>query len=316
VKRKRRTVRRRAVIPRPLRPRTPAPARWRLYLRLGRVSNLPTVWTNVLAGLLLAGAAPTPPLLLPLLAALTLFYTGGMFLNDAFDHAHDKRLRPERPIPAGHIGVAEVHGAGFAQLAIGMALLALPYALGAAPHLLAPLVGGLTLGALIVYYNARHKQDPLSPLVMALCRAAVYASAALAVTGAIPAPVRWGIAVMLGYLIGLTYVAKQENLRAVKNLWPLAFLAAPFLYGAWGVADAPGSAIVLLAFLAWVLYALSFALRRKGRDIPRTVVSLIAGISLLDALLIAQATGSAAWTLLAGAAFLLTLYFQRYIAGT
>ena len=29
--------------------------KWRTYLRLGRVSNLPTVWTNVLAGVVLIG---------------------------------------------------------------------------------------------------------------------------------------------------------------------------------------------------------------------------------------------------------------------
>ena len=37
-------------------------------LRLGRVSNLPTTWTNVLAGMILAGGTPglatTPALLL------------------------------------------------------------------------------------------------------------------------------------------------------------------------------------------------------------------------------------------------------------
>ena len=30
--------------------------RWPVALRLGRVSNLPTVWTNVLAGVVLSGA--------------------------------------------------------------------------------------------------------------------------------------------------------------------------------------------------------------------------------------------------------------------
>ena len=34
-----------------------APSRLTLHLRLGRVSNLPTVWTNVLAGAVLGGGA-------------------------------------------------------------------------------------------------------------------------------------------------------------------------------------------------------------------------------------------------------------------
>jgi hypothetical protein len=41
-----------------------------------------------------------------------------------------------------------------------------------------------------------------------------------------------GSLVLLSYLIGLTYVAKQENLREYKNVWPLAFLFAPFIYAA------------------------------------------------------------------------------------
>ena len=43
--------------------------RWTVYLRLGRVSNLPTVWTNVLAGVALAGVSVDPgPLALLALA--------------------------------------------------------------------------------------------------------------------------------------------------------------------------------------------------------------------------------------------------------
>ena len=51
-------------------------------------------------------------------------------------------------------------------------------------------------------------------------------------------------------------------------------------------------------FTAWVLVALWFLRRRRKGDIPRAVISLIAGISLLDALLIAGA-GSAALAVLA-----------------
>ena len=68
------------------------------------------------------------------------------------------------------------------------------------------------------------------------------------------------------------------------------------------------------AFAAWVIYALSFLFRRQ-RVIPRAVVSLIAGISLLDALL----AGSAGQLGLAAgcvAAFFATLALQRWIAGT
>ncbi|HEX5009879.1 MAG TPA: UbiA family prenyltransferase, partial [Planctomycetota bacterium] len=129
----------------------------RTALRLGRVSNLPTVWTNTLAGALLAGAAGFGGEIALLLAAFTLFYTGGMFLNDAFDAAIDARERPERPIPSGVVTRGEVFGWGFGQMAAGLLLLALA---GTAPAL-----AGLALAASITYYNWNHKANPLSPVV-------------------------------------------------------------------------------------------------------------------------------------------------------
>ena len=63
-----------------------------VYLRLGRVSNLPTVWTNVLAGATLAGARPAVGRFAVLCGIVSLFYVAGMFLNDAF--AYEGRLQP------------------------------------------------------------------------------------------------------------------------------------------------------------------------------------------------------------------------------
>src|SRR5262245_4430850 len=91
--------------------------RWAVYLQLGRVSNLPTVWTNVLAGTLLTGVPVDAGVLGVLLVSLSLFYVGGMYLNDAFDRHIDARERPERPIPSGRASVQEVFGIGFGMLA-------------------------------------------------------------------------------------------------------------------------------------------------------------------------------------------------------
>ncbi|MBD5656399.1 MAG: UbiA family prenyltransferase, partial [Candidatus Eremiobacteraeota bacterium] len=74
---------------------------WRVALRLGRVSNLPTVWSNVLAGVVLAGRPASGAGIVALALGCALLYVGGMLLNDAFDHPLDARERPERPIPAG-----------------------------------------------------------------------------------------------------------------------------------------------------------------------------------------------------------------------
>src|SRR5712691_5360115 len=95
----------------------------RTYLRLGRVSNLPTVWTNVLAGVVLAGSALEPTTLIALLVVFSLFYVGGMFLNDAFDRHIDARERPERPIPSGLASAREVFGIGYGMLAAALLIL-------------------------------------------------------------------------------------------------------------------------------------------------------------------------------------------------
>jgi 4-hydroxybenzoate polyprenyltransferase len=289
--------------------------RLKTALRLGRVSNLPTVWTNTLAGAVLAGATGFGAEFAVMLAAFSLFYVGGMFLNDAFDAAIDAKQRPERPIPSGEISASTVYGYGFAMLAAGVVLLAW-VGYGFAPRTGAwPAAAGVALAAAITFYDWNHKQNVFSPVVMGLCRVLIYVAAALCYTLALPDNLWIGALLMLCYLIGLTYVAKQENLAQVENLWPLLFLAAPVAYGAWLALRQPVAGILWLAFTVWALVALWFLRRRRKGDIPRAVVSLIAGISLLDALLI-SGTGAYGLTLLALAGFGVTLFFQRYISGT
>ena len=76
----------------------------RTLLVLGRVSNLPTVWTNCLAGWLLGGGGDWTRFAW-LCAGATLVYVGGMFLNDAFDAEFDAQGRlvagPAAKVSAG-----------------------------------------------------------------------------------------------------------------------------------------------------------------------------------------------------------------------
>jgi 4-hydroxybenzoate polyprenyltransferase len=289
--------------------------RLKTALRLGRVSNLPTVWTNTLAGAVLAGADSFGAGLAVMLAAFSLFYVGGMFLNDAFDAETDATERPERPIPSGEIGRGAVFGWGFAMLVAGIALLGW-VGYGFAPRTGAwPAVAGIALAAVITLYDWNHKQNVFSPVVMGLCRVMVYVAAALCYSLSLPYALHTGATLMLCYLIGLTYVAKQENLAQVRNLWPLLFLAAPVAYGGWLAVKLPVAGIFWLAFTGWGLVALWFLKRRRKGDIARAVVSLIAGISLLDAMLIAG-TGAHSLALLGLAGFGVTLFLQRYISGT
>ncbi len=286
----------------------------KVALRLGRVSNLPTVWTNVLTGAALAGA-PSFDTRLPLLVlAMSLCYVAGMFLNDAFDRAIDARERPERPIPSGQVSATTVFTGGFTLLAIALILLLwCGYGFREGTQW-RPVLSGLVLAAAIIFYDLYHKQNPLSPVVMGLCRVMVYLTAAYAMTTTPPTAVFLAALMLLSYLIGLTYVAKQENLNQIQHLWPLGFLALPVLYGLWAVVQGNGSMITYGLFVAWLLYALSLLGRRRPGDVPRAVVSLIAGIALLDALLISTTSTGLSWLAVTG--FALTLLLQRYVPGT
>ena len=282
-------------------------------LSLGRVSNLPTVWTNMLTGVVLAGGTLDDARAWLLLTSLTLYYVAGMYLNDAFDAGIDAVERPERPIPAGRVSRRTVFAAGYTMLAAAIALIAAAGAIGdTGPW---ATLAGLALAAVIVFYDWHHKKNPLSPLVMGASRMLVYICAGLIFVAPLPRLLTVAAVVLLCYLIGLTYIAKQENLGSIRNLWPLAFLAVPGFYGLTLTVNAPWTSIFWIAFCGWVLFALFFLKRRNPGDIPRAVVSLIAGISLLDAVLIAGA-GATGYAALAVVGFLLTLTLQRFIAGT
>jgi len=279
----------------------------RTVLVLGRVSNLPTVWTNAGAGLALAGGELAPAPFLVLLAALSLFYTGGMYLNDAFDAAIDRRERAERPIPRGEVGEATVWAAGWAQLAAGAGLV---FLLDARAGLAA-----LALAAAIVAYDAWHKRTRLSPLLMGLARLLVYVTAAAVAGAVMGAPLVGGAVGLFAYVVGLTYAAKQEALNRIGALWPLAVLAVPVVVAAVRVPAAPTAGLFLAALVLWMAWALRLLVRRGPGDVPRGVVALIAGIALYDATLIAT-TGATLAALAAVGGFALTLALQRVAPGT
>lgn len=286
-----------------------------VWLALGRVSNLPTIWTNALAGTVLAGGEPWHRSTLLVAAALSLLYVGGMYLNDAFDAAIDARERPSRPIPSGRVTAETVFAAGFALLLAGLALLAPAVALRPEGAGLLAVVAGIGLAGAIVFYDWNHKGNPLSPLFMGLCRVLAYLTAGL-VAAARPQAGLWVLAAVgLGWLVGLTYAAKQEAFDRLERVWPLAFLAAPLLYGVVRLDAGPLAWAVLLILALWLGYALFLLRRRAKGDVPRAVAGLIAGIALVDALFLAAA-GAAGAALAALGCFALTLLLQRRIAGT
>lgn len=286
--------------------RIPSPG---TLLRLGRISNVPTIWTNVLAGSVLAGGAPDAGRIVLIALAMTAFYVGGMYLNDFFDRQIDARERPGRPIDAGEISASAVSIIGFGLLALGLVLL-IPFGVVA-------VAWGAALAAVITLYDLWHKGNIFSPLIMGLCRALVYLGAGAAITGAVPAALVLGSFALFAHVVGLTYAAKQESLNRIGRLWPLGVLAVPLLLALPSLA---GSAAIVLAFGLLILAdgaAIRLLVERTApRAVPRAVSGLIAAICLVDALAVALAGGSALLVAVCAAGYPLTRLFQASIPGT
>ena len=278
-------------------------------LRLGRISNLPTIWTNVLAGAVIAGGGERSDNLALILMAMTAFYVGGMYLNDYFDRVADARDRPGRPIDAGEIRANSVLLIGFGLLAVGVGLL-ISFGPGA-------ILCGILLAGVIVLYDVWHKGNMLSPVVMGSCRALVYIGTGVAVSGSISNALLIGAMALAFHTAGITYAAKQESLDRVGNLWPLVLLAVPLLvalpalFSGWMVI----AAFILL--LAADTVAIRLLAKRPARGaVPRAVSGLIAAICLVDALAIAAAAGGILIVAICVLGYPLTRLFQRSIPGT
>jgi 4-hydroxybenzoate polyprenyltransferase len=285
------------------------PALVATLLKLGRVSNLPTVWTNVLAGAVLSGGDWRNWRLGLMLVAMSSFYVGGMYLNDYFDRAIDARDRPGRPIDAGEIRAGSVLSIGFGLLALGVALM-----MSFGPR---AILCGLLLAGVIVLYDVWHKGNVLSPVVMGLCRALVYIGTGVAATGGVSNATIIGAVALACHVAGITYAAKQESLDRAENLWPLALLAVPLfaalpvLFSAWMVIAAFVLLLAADAFAIWLL-----AKQPVQGAVPLAVSGLIAAICLVDALAIAAAGGGIFIVAVCAVGYPLTRLFQRSIPGT
>jgi 4-hydroxybenzoate polyprenyltransferase len=285
-----------------------APQMVATLLKLGRVSNLPTVWTNVLAAAVLSGGDWRNWRLGLMLVAMSSFYVGGMYLNDYFDRAIDDRERPERPIPSGQISAGAVAAIGFCLIGAGAVATA---AMGAGAAAMAGL-----LAISIVAYDLHHKANPYAPVVMGACRALVYGATATALSGGVTIFVAVAAVAIAAFVAGLTYAARQESLDKIGNLWPLLLLAAPMLVAIGVFRQGAGAVAVYLLLAVWIAAAVYLLARRPvAGSVSRAVGWLIAGISLCDAAILAS-TGAIMPALAAIGGFVLTLIAQKYVPGT
>ena len=302
----------------------------RTLLVLGRISNLPTVWSNCLAAWLLNGGQAWNNFYV-LCAAATLLYVGGMFLNDAFDAEFDRQFRKERPIPSGQITARAVWVIGGTLLPLGWVLLLL---LGTSTALL-----GLILVGAIILYDAVHKRTIYAPLLMAACRFLLYLVAAAATMRAVNDTVVWHGLALAAYITGLSYLARGESGQGMVWRWPLLFLMAPL--GANVMINSNRNALSWMAsaiLLAWMLWCLRDVLKCVGRarhsvraelgqpddgahgvtrptqSVGKTVAGLLAGIVLVDWAAVPRMADE--FNLVFVGLFILALILQRKIPAT
>ncbi|BBM83272.1 UbiA family prenyltransferase [Candidatus Uabimicrobium amorphum] len=273
------------------------------YLKMSRVSNLPTVWGNCLLAMTAIGNFTWSHFAM-VSAICSLFYVAGMILNDVCDSEIDRKERPQRPIPSG---IVKRHTALLVATLILLSAIFIYEFIYAYPSLwqtLAP----LALAAVIVLYDVWHKGNNFSPFIMAACRFMVYIVAALSIASYPTQNIIVMAAVAASYIVGLTYMAMQENLYKVKNYWPALFLALPFLYAAIHQAQI---IYIVIAFL-WVLYNI-FLLYNKR--IKNAIGGLIAGICFVDAMLLSTVSSTESLPYFF-VLFVCTFFAQKFIPGT
>lgn len=280
-------------------------------LKLGRVSNLPTVWSNTLAGLVLAQADFSLLHFFVIALAMSLIYTAGMFFNDVFDSEFDAKNRPDRPIPAGDVKRSQVIVAASLMMLFALILIASDFS--SPPDLKLPAAfAALLLCALVLWYDWRHKGNALAPLIMGACRGLVYITAALTLAPLVSSQMMIAASSIAIWVMGLTLVAKQQPVRGfVLLLAAVNFLL--FLSLEIGFSDWPILVLSLVCAIAigWVVFF------RDWGKFYNPVTLLIAAISLLDALVIFRASGELnALVLAALGLFVLTLLSQRLIEGS
>jgi 4-hydroxybenzoate polyprenyltransferase len=299
------------------------------FLTLGRVSNLPTVWTNCLAAWVLNRLGQQLPLFeLPdtdaaqaltfqtgqwiwIFLGASLLYIAGTTLNDAFDEEYDRQHNRDRPIPAGILKCWEVWAVGLIQLVSGAAILYFKSD-----------VSEIYLGMLcmtILAYDAVHKKWAGSVLLMGGCRLFLWwtiATAGLDIAHELsPLVLVWSIGLLL-YIAGITFVARGEatgNLPAVP--WPFMLLFVQVLLGLFFcVYTGRWITLVLVILLAYGIWIGVLRAQLKGRHIGRGVALWLALITLGDAL--AMGLVVPIWGLFALLGFPLSIMMQKKFPAT
>ena len=264
------------------------------WLSMLRISNAPTVVSQVLSGAAVGcyalPAGTTLPLgaLVLVLVGVPLSYLAGMILNDVFDAQIDATERPDRPIPSGRISLFIARFVGVSMLLIGISMLAV-----ASP---ATLPWAIVLGVCILAYDVLHTLSAASFVLMASCRGLVPVIAAFAMTGnADWSILTWTAGAAFAFIAAVSIAARNEmtgfGLIAWVAAWSLPVAACAPL-GMWGaVAIDPGGALLgsvavgssLLAAYLVVVGIRTASKHESPRAVPLAVAMWIGAMPAIDA---------------------------------
>ena len=272
-----------------------------ILIKLARASNIPTVWSNVIAAYFLSGSNNYRELSLSLIGS-SFLYASGMYLNDWFDADFDSKNAKHRPLPMGEIKKVTVLIYSILGFVIGTTCLMMA-ALSTTPW-------ALLLVTLIVWYNADHKQNNTSPFIMASCRFTLYPMVSLACTTQVtPIVLLAGFSMFL-YTLGISFTARSpEHSKVAMSLFIVAG-AIPVL--AYSLSETRLFIITLPLFIAWLFYTLK-TMFLKSADIDKTVSQLIAGMVFVDLFFIFDYQNLILATTLFLALFAVTRVSQKFI---
>lgn len=190
-------------------------APFKSWITLFRVSNLPTVWSNVLTAFILSATGFSWHTLLITVISLSLIYCGGMALNDIRDHSIDLQQRPSRPLPSGKISPRAASSITILLFVFGLGGLLL------LPHGSAAIASGAALVGLVILYDWYHKENPFSVLLMAGCRLMLFLVVGWGAAGS-PNVEQLSIGmIQFFYVIMISLAARYENRNPGVFSFPL-----------------------------------------------------------------------------------------------
>ena len=273
-------------------------------LTLSRFSNLPTVWTNILAAWAINSTASSSLKIIPELSDLTFFnwntffflvigasliYAGGCTLNDVIDLKFDLKHNKERPLPSGSIAIRDVWLLGSIEIILGTYFLIVQAQCDP--------IWVFALVSSVIIYDIVHKKWAGGIVIMGLCRFFLWLSAATCLNNSEIAPqtVLWGF-VLMSFIIGISFFARSESKQKIRHSQvsiillfgsPLTALAG-LVY--WNNLD-PIRVFLINAIgllVAWIVLSSILQMREEKKGAIGSGVSrLLAGICGLDATAVA-----------------------------